>query len=267
MDLLANWGCEVIGKMANLDGKTAVITGAAGTIGLASAALLSQYGARICAVDRPGVDWGPVKDALKEADFFTIEADVVDESAVQNYVSRAIKKFGRIDIFFNNAGVLGAKTPIESYTLARFRKIFAINVEGVFLGLKYVLPVMYAQGAGSVINTASAVSVRGGPGLIGYVASKHAVLGMTRCAAAEAAPRGVRVNCIAPGPIEGPMMDSVAAQAGDAAVVRQHWTKAVPANRYGQPDEVAALVVFLASDAASYCNGALYPIDGGLTAV
>jgi NAD(P)-dependent dehydrogenase (short-subunit alcohol dehydrogenase family) len=213
------------------------------------------------------VDWGPVERILKEADFFTVEGDVIDESSVQNYVSLAMKKFGRIDIFFNNAGILGETHPIESYTLAGFRNVFAVNVEGVFLGMKYVLPAMYAQGVGSVINSASAVSVRGGPGVIGYVASKHAVLGMTRCAAAEAAARGVRVNCISPGPIEGPMMDSIAAQAGDAAAVRQQFTKAVPANRYGQPEEVAALVVFLASDVASYCNGALYAIDGGLTAV
>jgi NAD(P)-dependent dehydrogenase (short-subunit alcohol dehydrogenase family) len=126
---------------------------------------------------------------------------------------------------------------------------------------------MYARGFGSVINTSSVVSVRGGPGVIGYAASKHAVLGMTRCAAAEAASRGVRVNCINPGPIEGRMMESMAARAGDADAVRQRWINAVPAHRYGEPEEVAALVVFLASDAASYCNGAFYTVDGGLTAI
>jgi NAD(P)-dependent dehydrogenase (short-subunit alcohol dehydrogenase family) len=251
----------------DLDGKSALITGAAGSIGVATATLLAHHGARICAVDRPGSNWEALERALQGSDVFTVEANVPDETSVLHYVSQAMEKFGRIDIFFNNAGIEGEISPIESYPLKTFREVFAVNVEGVFLGMKHVLPAMYAQGAGSVINSSSAVSVRGGPGVIAYVASKHAVLGMTRCAAAEAAPRGVRVNCINPGPVEGRMMDSIAARAGDAQVTRQHFIDAVPAHRYGKPEEVAALVVFLASDAASYCNGAFYAIDGGLTAV
>jgi NAD(P)-dependent dehydrogenase (short-subunit alcohol dehydrogenase family) len=251
----------------DLDGKAALITGAAGSIGMASAALLANHGARICAVDRPGSNWEPFERALQGSDFFTVEANVVEEDSVQHYVSRAMQEFGRIDIFFNNAGIEGEISPVESYSLKNFREVFAVNVEGVFLGMKHVLPTMYARGAGSVINASSAVSVRGGPGVIAYVASKHAVLGMTRCAAAEAAPRGVRVNCINPGPVEGRMMDSIAARAGDTQVVRQHFINSVPAHRYGKPEEVAAFVVFLSSDAASYCNGAFYAVDGGLTAV
>jgi NAD(P)-dependent dehydrogenase (short-subunit alcohol dehydrogenase family) len=251
----------------DLDGKVALITGSAGSIGVASAVLLAHHGANICAVDRPGADWGALERAFPENKVFTIEADVTNETSVQDYVSRTMEKFGRIDIFFNNAGIEGEISPVESYPLKSFRELFAVNVEGVFLGMKHVLPVMYAQGSGSIVNASSAVSVRGGAGVIAYAASKHAVLGMTRCAAAEAAPRGVRVNCMNPGPVEGRMMDTIAARAGDAQMTRQFFIDAVPAHRYAKPDEVAALLVFLASDASSYCNGAFYAIDGGLTAV
>jgi NAD(P)-dependent dehydrogenase (short-subunit alcohol dehydrogenase family) len=248
-------------------GKVALLTGAAGAIGAATAAALAAKGAQICAVDRAGANWTALRAALPaSAHLETIEADVRTETETRRYVERAQSVFGRIDVFFNNAGVEGVVQPVDAYPLETFKDVMSVNVEGVFLGMKYVLPIMYAQGAGSIINTSSTAGLRGGPGMIAYVASKHAVLGMTRCAAAEAAPRNVRVNCVNPGPIEGRMMDSITAGVGDQSAARKHFEAAVPARRFGKPEEVAAVVAFLASDAAVYCNGAFFAVDGAFTA-
>ncbi|QEX20345.1 short-chain dehydrogenase [Hypericibacter adhaerens] len=238
----------------------ALITGAAGVIGVATARLMAERGAKIAAVDRPGADLGPLREAVPR-DLVLIEADVTDEASTSGYVARTQAAFGgRIDIFFNNAGIEGPVRPIPDYSLADFRRVMAVNVEGVFLGLKYVLPVMIAQRAGSVINSSSAAGVSGSPGTSGYNASKHAVLGLTRVAALEVGDKGVRVNCINPGPIRSRMMTSLddARGSGEAQGALR-----IPARRYGQPEEVAAMVAFLASDEAGFINGAYHLIDGG----
>jgi NAD(P)-dependent dehydrogenase (short-subunit alcohol dehydrogenase family) len=251
-----------------LEGKVAVITGAAGAIGTVTAKLLAERGANIFGVDIPGTDWSRLKAALPEGTkLATAEADVTDEASVKAYVEKAKAEFGRIDIFFNNAGIEGPVQPIESYPLDGFLKVLGVNVAGVFLGLKYVLPVMYAQGSGSVINTSSVAGLIGSPGMAGYNTSKHAVIGITRVAAVEAAPKGVRVNCVNPGPIESRMMQSInSGQAADAKAAHDATAAAVPAKRYGTPQEVAGLVAFLASDDAAYCNGGFYTVDGALSA-
>ncbi|MBU4433611.1 MAG: SDR family oxidoreductase, partial [Alphaproteobacteria bacterium] len=174
-----------------LEGKVAVITGAAGAIGMATSKLMAERGATIVAVDIPGTDWSKLKAALpRDAKLITAEADVTDEASVAAYVEKAKAEGGRIDIFFNNAGIEGVVQPIESYPLDAFMKVLGVNVAGVFLGLKHVLPVMYAQGAGSIINTSSVAGLMGSPGMAGYCTSKHAVVGITRVAAVEAAPKG-----------------------------------------------------------------------------
>ncbi len=246
----------------SLAGKVALITGAAGAIGTETAALMAKRGAKIVAVDRPGTDFGPLKARIG-ADIQTIEADVTSEDSVRSYVDATVKTQGRIDIFFNNAGIEGPVKPIQDYPLADFHKVFAVNVDGVFLGLKYVLPVMLAQGSGSVINSSSVAGLSGAPGMAGYNSSKHAVIGLTRVAAVEVAAKGVRVNCVNPGPIHSRMMDSLDGGAGATEEARG---KGVPAGRYGKPEEVAGLVAFLASDDATYINGSFHTVDGGLDA-
>jgi NAD(P)-dependent dehydrogenase (short-subunit alcohol dehydrogenase family) len=251
-----------------LEDKVAVITGAAGAIGTATSRLPAARGATIVAVDIPGTDWAKLKASLPEdVKLLTVEADVTDEASVKAYVEKAKAEYGRIDIFFNNAGIEGPVKPIEEYPLEGFMKVLNVNVAGVFLGLKYVLPVMYAQGGGSIINTSSVAGLSGSPGMAGYNTSKHAVLGVTRVAAVEAAPKGVRVNCVNPGPIESRMMQSInGGQAADAKAAHDLTTSLVPAKRYGTPEEVAGLVAFLASDDATYCNGGFYTVDGALSA-
>jgi len=257
-------------KAEDLKGKVAVITGAAGAIGAATAILMAQRGAAIVAVDRPGAEFEALEAAMPAGGRLrTVQADVTVEGDVAAYVREAQTAFGRIDIFFNNAGIEGPVRPIPDYPLEAFQQVIAVNVNGVFLGMKHVIPVMVAQGGGAIINTSSVAGVVGSRGLSAYVASKHAVIGLTRTAAAEWAAQGVRINCVNPGPIESRMMRSIegAAAPDDPTAVHDQFARMIPAQRYGTPDEVARLVAFLASDDAAYLNGSAYMVDGGMTAI
>lgn len=252
-----------------ISGKIALITGAAGAIGMATAILLAARGARIAATDLAGADFGPLRAAIPDADrLLVVEADVTDEAAFGKVVAAVVETFGTIDIFFNNAGIEGPVAPIPDFPTDGFRKVMEVNVTGIFLGLKLVIPVMAKAGHGSIINASSVAGLTGSAGLCAYVASKHAVLGLTRAAAVEWGAKGIRVNCINPGPIESRMMASIeeGASPGAAAAVHDGFAATIPMKRYGTPDEVAGVVAFLASEDAAYVNGAAYTVDGGMTA-
>ena len=249
------------------EGKTVLITGANGAIGTATAKLLAERGAEIFAVDIPGTDWSAFRSAVGHEDrVATGEADVTLEKDVKGYVEAAKARFGKIDVFFNNAGVEGPVAELPDLEIDDLRKVFDVNVVGVVLGLKYVLKEMYAAGKGAVVNTSSVAGLGGSPGMTPYISSKHAVLGVTRTAALEGAPKGVRVNCVNPGPIDSRMMDSINTGQGDKEKMHDATASAVPMARYGTPAEVAGLVAFLGSDDAGYCNGGFYTVDGGMTA-
>jgi NAD(P)-dependent dehydrogenase (short-subunit alcohol dehydrogenase family) len=252
-----------------LDGRVAVVTGAAGVIGSATIRLLAERGARIVAVDRKASDLqAAIKDLPASAQPLAVAADVTSEDEVADYVRAAVEQFGAIDVFYNNAGIEGDIAPITKYSLDTFRKVIDVNVIGVFLGLKHVLPVMLKQNKGSIINTASIAGLIGSPEIAVYSASKHAVIGLTKSAAQECSATGVRVNCVCPGLIDSRMLSTIiqGRNPGNAPVPNERIVERIPARRLGQASEVASIVAFLASDEASYVSGSAYAVDGGRTA-
>lgn len=195
-------------------------------------------------------------------------ADVSRSEDVQGYVAAALESFGSIDVLFNNAGIEGAVAPIAEYPEDVFDEVIAVNLRGVFLGLRHVLPVMLRQGSGSIVNTGSLASERGLPLTAAYNASKHAVVGLTKTAAAEVGAAGVRVNAVLPGMIDTRMLRSLVdtMSGGDMEAGMQFVAGVAPQGRTGTVEEVAAIVAFLASDAASFVNGVAWPVDGGALA-
>ena len=252
------------------EGKVAVVTGAAGGIGRAAAARLAAEGARVVAVDLPDSDLDAALRAVAEAggEAIAVPADVTRPADHERYAAAAVARFGGIDAFFNNAGIEGAVAPLADYPEDVFDRVMAVNVKGVWLGLRAVFPAMRARGGGAIVNTASTAGLGGTPHLVAYGASKHAVIGITRTAALEFARDGVRVNAICPAPIETRMMRSIerGGDPDDPESRRAAIAAGLPLRRYGEPAEVAALAAFLLSDEASFTTGAAYPIDGGAKA-
>lgn len=172
------------------------------------------------------------------------------------------------DVFFNNAGIEGVYSTIVDSEASNLEKVIDVNLKGVFYGLKHVMRVMMDQKSGAIVNTASVAGLVGFPGLSPYVASKHAVIGLTKTAAVEVAESGVRINAICPAPVNTRMMRSIESNIapGNEGAVQKQFAESISVKRYGEPSEIANLVVFLASDKASYITGGIYPIDGGMTA-
>ena len=253
--------------MQRFEGKVVVITGAAGGIGVAAVERFAAEGAKVVAVDLRGSDLDSAVKAAEGAgsEAIAVEADVTRASDVEGYAQAAKAKFGRIDAFFNNAGIEGWIGPTLEYPEEMFDKVLAVNVKGVWLGIRSVVPIMRQNGGGAIVNTASTAGLGGTPGLAAYGASKHAVVGLTKTAAIEFAPDGIRTNAVCPSPIETRMMWSLerGLNADHPEEVRQRMLMSIPLGRYGQPGEVAALAAFLCSEDASFINGGIYPVDGG----
>ena len=248
------------------NGRVAIVTGAAGGIGRAAALALAARGASVLSVDLDEAGAEQTAAAVTEAGgtASAVRADVTDPEAVAGYVAECERRYGGVDAFFNNAGYEGAIAAIPDYPLDEFERTMAVNVRGVFLGLKHVIPAMRRRGGGSIVNVSSQAGLRGVPNLSAYSASKHAVIGLTRGAALEVAP-DIRVNCVCPGPTDTRMMrdieDVVRGQGGDPSA----FVERIPVGRYGRPEEIAELVAWVLLDAPPFLTGAVLPIDGGMT--
>lgn len=255
--------------MKKLIGKTAIITGGASGIGKKAAELFLKEGANVAIVDVREDELTEVAEALEQfGPIISIRADVSSEEDVKKYVEKTVSAFGKIDVFFNNAGIEGKVAPITEQTVEDFDKVQEVNVRGVFLGLKHVMPVMIKQQSGSIINTSSVAGFIGSPGVAPYIASKHAVIGLTKTAALEAASANVRVNSIHPSPVNTRMMRSLEENInpGYGEKVKETLSKAIPLGRYGETGDVANLVLFLASDESVFITGSQFRIDGGMSA-
>lgn len=250
--------------MGKLEGKVALITGAARGIGAAAARLFVSEGASVMLVDLMAQELHELERELGDRAVAHV-ADITDELAVKNMTEAAIARFGKLDIALLNAGIAGELKPLVDYSTEVFDKVIAINVRGTWLGLKYAMKAMEAAG-GSIVITASTSSVRATPNMSAYVASKHASLGLMRAAAMEGAAKGIRVNSVNPATIDTPMVQALAQSRGPTANNLDTKTRLIPMGRQGTADEVARLMLFLASDDASYCTGGVYMVDGGVTA-
>lgn len=255
--------------MGRLENKVIVITGAGMGLGLATAVEAAKQGARLSLVDYNAEALAKAVKTIKESTpdvaIITLVADVSDETKVKEYVDKTLEAYGTIDGFYNNAGIEGRQASIETYDLEIFKKVIDINLMGVYYGLRYVIPVMKKNNYGRIVNVASVGGIRGVMNQTPYVASKHAVSGMTKNAALEYSRYGITTNAIAPGAILTPMVAEAFKQVNpaDPKAAETEYAQANPSKRLGQPEEVAKVVVFLLSEDASYVSGQTIAIDGG----
>ncbi len=248
-----------------LENKVAIVTGGSGGIGSATAKKLLEAGAKVLLVDLNQAMVDAAVKRLESPSVVGFAADVSKHDHAAAYAKAAVEAFGGVDILFANAGIEGVVKPLVDYPIAEFDRVLAVNVRGPFLGIQAAAPLMAKRGGGSIIVTSSVAGLVGSSGLGAYVASKHAVLGLVKAAAIELAPLGVRVNAIAPGPIDNRMMRSIEelASPGNAEKVKAGFTAQVPMGRYGKNEEIAEMALFLASPRSSYSTGGVFLADGG----
>lgn len=249
-----------------LEGKVCIVTGAAGSLGLASAEAFLAEGAKVLLVDR---DEAPLAEAGKmlaryDGRFALCAADVADAAATRNYIAAAVDSFGTIDVLFSNAGISGIVAPIAQYPDDLFDRVMAVNVRASFLAIKYAQPHM--NDGGSIIVTSSVVGVTSDPGICAYATSKHAVIGLVRTAAKELAARNIRVNVLAPGPLDNAFQKTIEngitqATGRDGTALLDSF---IPLHRHAKAAEVAKMALFLASNDSSYSTGSVFMADGGM---
>ena len=250
--------------MGALEGKTCIVTGAAGSIGLATARLFLAEGARVMLTD---VREDALKAALNGLDpgrAAIAAADVTRGESVRRCVEAAVSRWGKIDVLFSNAGNFGAVAPIESYPEDVLDTVYAVHVKGALLMAKHAAPEM--NEGGSIVITSSVAGTRGDPGVYAYIAAKHAQVGLMRCLAKELAPRRIRVNTIHPGPVDNSFQSAVETEVG--RIIGRDATRffddMIPLGRHGSPEEIARSVLYLASDQSSFTTGAMLMVDGGM---
>ncbi len=251
--------------MERLRDKTCIITGGAGSLGLASARLMVEQGAKIVLVDRSEQQLTRAAAAFPQDRVLTCVADVRRAAEVEAYVAAAVERFGAIDILLSNAGNFGTVAPIQSYPEDVFDDVYAVHVRGAFLAAKYAVPKM--RDGGAIVITSSVAATRGDPGVYAYITAKHALTGLMRCLAKELAPRRIRVNTILPGPIDNAFQHNV--EAGLTQAIgrdgTQFFNEMIPLGRHAQVEEIARSVLYLVSDDSSFVTGAMLMVDGGMS--
>ncbi|MDQ6420647.1 glucose 1-dehydrogenase [Paenibacillus sp. LHD-117] len=248
------------------EGKVAIVTGAGSGIGRASAIKLAEKGAKVVVVDFNEQSGKETIEAIKDngGEGLFVKADVSSSQDVQHYVQKTMDEYGKIDIVFNNAGIIQKFSMMSDVEDDHFDRIIDINLKGVFLGMKYALKVMEKQGFGTIINTASTTGVRAEHSLSAYTASKHGVVGLTKTAALEYVKKGIRVNAICPGGVDTAITAGVPKQFQESGYIPEELPN-MRIGRFADPNELAEVVAFLASDNSSYMTGSIVLVDGGLT--
>jgi len=254
--------------MNRLEGKVAVITGGAGGIGKAAGKLFVSEGADVLLVE---LDEDVLKSACSDIGSNKVSycvADVTNSSDNQKMINTAEERYGGVDVLLANAGIEGDVRSIVDYDEKRFDQVLAVNVKGPFLGLKAAIPAISKRGGGSIIITSSVAGISGAANVAPYVTSKHAVIGMMRSAALECASMNIRVNTVNPSPVETRMMRSLEEgfSPGDAETAREGMRANIPLGRYAEPEDIAKIMLFLASDDSDFVTGSVYVADGGSTA-
>jgi NAD(P)-dependent dehydrogenase (short-subunit alcohol dehydrogenase family) len=252
--------------MNRLKDKVAIITGGAGSIGKTTAKLFLAHGAKVMLVDLKEEDLKAAAAELGSDNVAYTVADVTKAADAENYAKKTVEKFGKIDVFFNNAGIEGVVKPLTEYPEEVFDKVLAVNVKGVWLGNKAVYPLI-SEG-GSIIISSSVAGLDGTANTVAYTTSKHAVIGLMKVSALEFAAKKVRVNTVNPSPVDNRMMRSLEEgfAPGHAVEAKAELEKSIPLGRYAQPEEIAAMVLFLASDDSKFITGTYNRVDGGMGA-
>jgi NAD(P)-dependent dehydrogenase (short-subunit alcohol dehydrogenase family) len=241
-------------------GAVALVTGGGSGIGRETVLAFANAGCRVAVSDIDMAAATGTASEVGDEQAFALKLDVTSEDEVLAAFQAVVQKWGRIDHLFNNAGIRGLACEAHEMSLAEFRRVLDLNVTGAFLCQREALRVMYPAQRGTIVNMASIMGFTTGPGALQYTTSKHAVIGMTKAAAFEAAPRGIRVNAVAPGTTETPLM---LAHAGDVQTMRERYTPAYPIGRLGRPEEIADAVIWLSGSSSSFVTGHTLAIDGG----